>query len=276
MVSTTLMTVVGVPIYVMKYGVSRSEWILLFFYVFATLFSITVGYHRLFAHNTFKANAFVRFFVLFFGAAAFEQSALTWASQHRTHHQFTDTDKDPHNIRYGFWYAHVGWILFWKQPKFRENVKDLEKSRLLMHQHDYYPQWALTAGLFLPVAIGAMTGHWLGGLLLAVGARLVLVLHSTFFINSFAHMFGTAHYDANSSAKDNWFGALLTNGEGYHNFHHRFPNDYRNGVYWYHWDPTKWLIWLLSLPGWVWDLRRTPEETISAARREAAAALASR
>ncbi len=273
---TTLVTLTCVPIYIFHVGVSKAEWALFFFYVFATSFSITAGYHRLFAHSTFKANALVRFLVLFFGAGAFQQSAFKWSSQHRTHHQYVDTELDPHNIRYGFFYAHMGWILFWKQPANEDNVKDLGKSRLIMHQHRYYPLWAVTAGLITPILIGGFMGHWMGGLLLAVALRLVLVLNSTFFINSFAHTFGTANYDPHSSAKDNWFGAVLTNGEGYHNYHHRFPNDYRNGIHWYDWDPTKWIIWTLGKIGWAQDLRQTSNSMILAAKQETALAKSSR
>ena len=104
-----------------------------------------------------------------------------------------------------------------------------------------------------------------------MGARLALVHHCTFFINSFAHTFGTAEYDAVSSAKDNWIGALLTNGEGYHNYHHRFPSDYRNGIRWYHWDPTKWVIWTLSKVGLASELKRTPLEKIAEARSQVSA-----
>lgn len=272
MAASTLVAVVGTPWYVLTRGVSAPEIALFLFMYFASIFSITLGYHRLYSHLAFKANAAVRFFVLFFGAAAFEQSALTWASQHRVHHKYTDTDLDPYNIKFGFFYAHMGWILFWKQPKYRENVKDLERSRLFVHQHEHYPLWALGAGVAFPLAVGAMTGHLLGAFVLSVGLRITLALHSTFLINSMAHTWGSAPYDPASTAKDNWFCAILTNGEGYHNFHHRFPSDYRNGVRWYQWDPTKWLVWALSKTGMIWDLRRTPGEQIAQARKEALAA----
>src|SRR3989338_3286557 len=107
----------------------------MFFFMAMTGLSVTVGYHRLFAHVSFKAHPLVRFLVLFFGAAAFEQSALKWAALHRTHHQYVDTEPDPYNIKVGFFYAHVGWIMFWKHGVDYQNVKDLQKSRLLMHQH---------------------------------------------------------------------------------------------------------------------------------------------
>lgn len=260
--SINLITFLILPFYIYYFKVHASEIALFLFYVLATSFSITMGYHRFFAHSTFKAGRVIEFLLLFFGAATFEGSALKWASFHRRHHQYTDTDRDPHNIKKGFFFAHMGWIVFWKHAPDYDNVKDLQKNGLVMHQHRYYQLWALTAGVVLPLLIGALTGHILGALLWSVVVRMTFVFHSAFFINSFAHTFGSRPYDSGSSAKDNWIGALLTNGEGYHNFHHRFPQDYRNGIRWYHWDPTKWAIWGLSRFGMAWDLRRTPALSI--------------
>jgi stearoyl-CoA desaturase (delta-9 desaturase) len=110
-------------------------------------------------------------------------------------------------------------------------------------------------------------GRPLGGFIMVVCLRIVVVLHSTFFVNSFAHTFGTRPFDPAQSARDNWIGAILTNGEGFHNFHHRFPLDYRNGVRWYHWDPSKWVIYSLSKLGLARDLRRTSERQIAEALR---------
>ena len=100
---------------------------------------------------------------------------------------------------------------------------------------------------------------------MAVCLRMIIVLHSSFFVNSFAHTFGKKTYDRTQSARDNWLGALLTNGEGFHNFHHRFPTDYRNGVRWYHWDPSKWSIFLLSKAGLAWNLRKASDRKIAEA-----------
>lgn len=260
--AVTLVAVVGAPLYAMRYGVSASEWALFAFYFAATSFATTIGYHRLFSHASFEAHPWVRFFLLFFGAATFQQSALKWASLHRTHHRFTDTHRDPYNIKRGFFHAHVGWILFYKQSVDYENVSELKHDPLVTHQHAHYRAWSLVAGLFVPLAIGAMTGHLLGAFVFAVALRLFLVLNSAFFINSFAHTFGEGSYDLESSAKDHWLGAILTNGEGYHNYHHRFPGDYRNGTLWHHWDPTKWAIWLLSRIGLAKNLRSTPTDRI--------------
>ena len=249
--------IVGTPLYLLYYGASTAEWVLFLAYVSLTSLAITVGYHRLFAHVTYKTNAFVRFLLLFFGAATFEQSALKWASQHRQHHQFTDTSWDPYDIKRGFWYAHVGWILFWKHRVNYDNVPDLKRSALVMNQHELYSLWSVGAGLGLPMLIGFLMGRPLGVFIMTVCLRLILVMHSAFFINSYAHMVGSRGYDAHISARDHWLGAILTNGEGYHNFHHQFPTDYRNGICWYHWDPSKWLIFALSKLHLTRDLKKT-------------------
>ena len=123
----------------------------------------------------------------------------------------------------------------------------------------------MTAGVLFPVFLGALTGHALGAFLLSVCARLTLVHHATFCINSVCHTFGKPTYDPNATARDHWFVALLTNGEGYHSFHHRFPCDYRNGVRWYQWDPSKWAIALMVKAGWVSDLKMADERSINRA-----------
>ncbi len=262
----TLLAVIGGPWYWMRAGISRVEWALFAWFVIATGLSITIGYHRLFAHRAFKASRLLTFLSLFFGAAAFEQSALMWASQHRDHHRYVDTPLDPYNIRQGFWYAHMGWMLFWRQETDYSNVRDLAADPLIMHQHRYYILWAVTTGVLLPLALGALTGHLLGALIVVVAARLTFVHHSTFCINSVCHTFGRATYDIDSTARDHWLVALITFGEGYHNFHHRFASDYRNGVRWYHWDPSKWLIALLSWMGLAERLYRASPQAILAAR----------
>ena len=263
---TTLVAVVGTPLYLACHGVTGFEWLLLGFYVAATGLSVTTGYHRLFAHVTYKAHPLMQFLLLFFGAAAFEQSALKWASQHRDHHLYVDTERDPYNIKKGFFYAHIGWLIFWQHKINFENVPDLKKNALVMHQHRHYLAWAVISGILVPVLIGALFGNWLGAFIFGVCLRLTIVYHATFCINSVCHMFGKATYDIRASAKDHWLAALLTYGEGYHNFHHRFPSDYRNGIRWFHWDPTKWLIALMAQVGLAQDLRKAPPFRIWMAR----------
>ena len=263
---TFAVSIIGVPIYIYAHGITAADVILFGFWSTATGLAITVGYHRLLAHRAFKAHPLLVFLSLFFGAAAFEESALQWTSQHRDHHKYVDTDRDPYNIKQGFFYAHIGWILFHNHPIDYENVKDLQRNKFIMHQHQNYVPWAVTAGILLPLLTGILWSNWLSALLISVFARLTFVHHGTFFINSVCHYFGKATYDPQISAKDHWLVAFITNGEGYHSFHHRFPSDYRNGHKWYHWDPSKWVIALMDRVGLTWDLKRVSKFQILAAR----------
>lgn len=258
----TVATLIFCPIYLWQHGLTKAELAFFVFYALASSFSITLGYHRLFSHAAFKAAWPVRLFVLFFGGAAFEKSAIAWSALHRLHHRHTDTDRDPYNIKRGFFYAHVGWILVETPRHDYSNVRDLAQDPMLVHQHQHYKLWSHLSGFVIPFLVGAWIGGWTYAILFPVAARIFLVMNSAFFINSVAHSFGDQPFDPNTSARDHWLGVILTNGEGYHNFHHRFPRDYRNGVRWYHWDPTKWLIWLFSRVGLTSKLNRAPPEAV--------------
>jgi stearoyl-CoA desaturase (Delta-9 desaturase) len=229
--------------------------------------AVTGGYHRLFAHPTYRAVLPLRFFYLLFGAASVQNSALKWSAAHRIHHAKTDREEDPYNIRRGFWWAHMGWIFF-KDPeaKAARGVKDLAADPLVRWQDRHYILIALAMGCVLPVCLGLIWGDPIGALLVAGFLRLVVQWHATGAVNSFAHYLGSQPYSRANSARDSFWTALLTLGEGYHNFHHRFQIDYRNGVRWYHFDPTKWFVWSMARLGLAWDLRRTPRETIRLAR----------
>ena len=264
----TATTLVLCPVYLWCYDLTAAEIGFFAFYTLASLFAVTLGYHRLFSHVAFKAAWPVRLFVLFFGGAAFEKSAMRWASLHRLHHRYTDTDRDPHNIKRGFLYAHVGWVCIDGAHYDYSNVRDLAKDPLVAFQDRHYKLWSRFTGLIVPFLLGALIGGWMYAILFPVAARIFLVLNSQFFINSVAHTFGEQNFDSTISARDHWLGVLLTNGDGFHNFHHRFPVDYRSGVRWFHWDPTKWLIWLCSLVGLTSDLKRVPTETIVRSRQQ--------
>jgi stearoyl-CoA desaturase (delta-9 desaturase) len=265
----TLVTLIGCPLYLWKFGLTWAEFGFFAVYALASSFAITLGYHRLFSHASFKATWPVRLFVLYFGGAAFEQSALRWSALHRQHHRHTDTDLDPYNINRGFFYAHVGWIML-RIPHFTyANVRDLARDRIVLHQHQHYRVWSYVSGVAAPLLIGAWIGGWTYAILFPVVARIFLVLNSAFCINSVAHSYGRRPFQPNSSARDHWLGVILTNGEGYHNFHHAFPRDYRSGIRWYDWDPTKWLIWSLSRVRLTSDLKRTSATAIRLARSQA-------
>ncbi len=262
---TFFTALIGTPLYLIKFGVDPFQIALFAFYSLATGLSITLGYHRLFAHRAFKAKAPVKLGTLIFGACAFEDSALDWSSDHRTHHKHVDQDDDPYDISKGFFWAHMGWIFFKLYPRPLANVADLKKDGLVMWQHRWHRQLGFLFGILTPTMIGLMVNGGvgaLGGFLLAGVTRVVVVQHCTFFINSLCHTMGRRPYDSRTSARDSFLMAIFTFGEGYHNYHHTFQHDYRNGVKKWQWDPTKWTIWTLSKLGLVSDLRRVPDEKI--------------
>jgi stearoyl-CoA desaturase (delta-9 desaturase) len=238
----------------------------------ATGLSITAGYHRLFAHRSYRASPVLRWVFLVFGAAAFQNSALAWSADHRDHHAHSDGPGDPYSITRGFWWAHMGWM-FRSRPGSaspEQRLTDLARHRSVVLQHRWYAAIAIAAGLALPTALGALWGDPLGGLLVAGALRAVVVLQATFCINSVAHFVGRRTYDRASTARDSIATALITFGEGFHSFHHRFQADYRNGVRWWHFDPGKWLIWACERVRLVQSVRRTARSAIHAARTAAA------
>ncbi|AKP72245.1 Fatty acid desaturase [Piscirickettsia salmonis] len=266
---TPLAAMILVPYYALTYGFSVWDWFWFGFFIIATGLSITAGYHRLWSHRAYKANSFLKLFFMLFGAATLQNSIIVWASDHRKHHRYVDDkEKDPYAATKGFWYSHIGWMLRHK-PEAEgciENVKDLENDKIVAFQHRYYGPIAVLMCFGLPALIGASYGS-VGGCLILVGLlRLVINHHFTFFINSLAHIWGKERYTDENTAKDNPLLSLLTFGEGYHNFHHKYAGDYRNGVLWYDYDPSKWLIFLASKIGWTYDLKRISKPTIEAAR----------
>jgi len=251
---------IGLPIFTYYYDFSWVDWTMfVILYIFTGL-GITVGYHRLFAHRSFKCAKWVEMVLLIAGGMALQNSALKWASDHIRHHARCDEDEDPYNAKLGFWWSHCGW-LFWKDtdPSQYDKYKTrLKQNPLVMWQHQNYIA-VVIAGLAFPFIIGFLYNGWIGGVscfLLAGVARTFFVLNSTFFINSICHLWGNQPHGTSDSSRDSWFVSLLTFGEGYHNYHHMYQTDYRNGAQWYNFDPSKWLIWTLSKFGFAYDLRR--------------------
>jgi stearoyl-CoA desaturase (delta-9 desaturase) len=263
LIGTALLTVTALPVYLWFFGFDWFHVGMFFVMFILTGFSITAGYHRLFAHKTFEAKWPLR---------------LEWTSDHRRHHKHVDHDEDPYNIQKGFFHAHMGWILFKlnAEPPL-DNVPDLERDPLVRWQHRYVHVLAVLVGFVLPSVAGFLYDGWvgaLGGLLIGGVARIVATQHTTFFINSACHCMGRQPYSTKCSARDSFFLALFTLGEGYHNYHHEFQYDYRNGVKPWQWDPTKWLIWVLSKIGVTSHLRRVPSDKIAAAEQAVAARVA--
>lgn len=267
LIISPLIVIIGVPLHIIDVGFDLNLFILFLVACGLTSLSITGGYHRLFAHRSYEASAVVRFLYLVFGAVALQGSAMKWCTDHRRHHRHVDTDVDPYSIKQGFWYAHIGWV-FLEEKEVYNGVfaPDLAKDKLMVWQHRYYLHIAVVVGFLLPALIGWYFGDALGGVLWGGFARVVITHHCTFFINSLCHYWGSQPYGDKTSARDNFVLAFLTYGEGYHNFHHRFQFDYRNGIRWYQWDPTKWLIWMSARFGMASNLKRVDDLEILKAR----------
>ena len=244
--------------------------VVLFGMIFAILtnLSITMGYHRLFSHKSFEAHPVLQGILLFISSGAFQGSALKWSSDHRVHHKFEDTDKDPYSIKKGFWYAHMGWMMTHQAVSLPVEAPDLERNKLVKWQHDNYMLAAITVGYALPLLVGGLLGNAFLGIVIAGGLRIFLTQQSTFLVNSLSHTLGKTPYSVEKTAKDSLIVTILTHGEGYHNFHHKFQFDYRNGIRWYHWDPTKWSIQLAALVGLARKLKTVQFSEILRARLE--------
>ena len=271
LMGTLILTLTAVPWYLWHFGLDWFQVALFFVMLAAAGFSISTGYHRLFSHIAFQAAWPIRLFTLIFGAAAFENSALMWSTEHRRHHKYVDHDDDPYSISKGFFFAHIGWLIFKlnAEPPY-DNVPDLLKDKLVCWQHRYVQWIAVVVSFVLPAIAGAFWNGWagaLGAFLIAGVARIVVLQHCTFLINSACHVFGSQPYSSKCSARDSWFLAIFTFGEGYHNYHHEFQHDYRNGVKPWNIDPTKWIIWTLSKIGLTKNLRRVPNEKIRLAQQ---------
>jgi len=266
---TFLAAITVVPWYGITHGYSGWAW--LFFAIFMVLNGIGIGsgYHRLWSHRTYQAHPALQWFLAVMGGMALQNSIIVWCARHRVHHRdVDDNDKDPYSINRGFWFAHIGWMLK-DYPSGEIDysvVRDLEKNPITAWQHRWYWTLVWTTNLALPLFLGWLTGDILGMFLLVGVLRLVLSHHVTFFINSLAHMWGKQPYTDENTARDHHLIALITYGEGYHNYHHLFQSDYRCGIRWWHLDINKWFISTCALLGLVKNRKRAPAFKVLRAR----------
>ena len=239
-----------------------------FFWYFFTGLGITAGYHRLFSHRAYEAKTVLKYILLIFGAGSVQGSAQWWARGHRAHHRYTDTDLDPYSAHKGMFYSHIGWLLI--KPRRKPgvaDVTDLNRDPAVQWQHRNYLTLAFLMSFVIPTLIcGLGWGDYRGGYFFAGVLRLVFVHHSTFCVNSLAHYLGDAPFDDRHTPRDHFITALVTLGEGYHNFHHEFPSDYRNALRWFQYDPTKLLITFFKTIGLASNLKEFPSNEIEKGR----------
>lgn len=267
-----LVLLVTLPLYIIYFGFPWKLALVSFLLVYVTGISVTAGYHRLYSHLAYKIHPIPEAILLFFATMATQGSALRWSYEHRRHHAFLDTDNDPHSIKEGFWHAHFMWLFRKSKPIENKMVSDLLRNRLVKFQHRFYPILMLITNSMLFLFIGWCFKNYWGAFVFAWLLRTFLLHHFTWFINSLAHTWGKRTFSQEISAADNYVLSLVTFGEGYHNYHHMFAYDYRNGIRWYHFDPTKWLIWTLHKCRLAYQLRRVPayliEETLLLERKQ--------
>ncbi|NNJ64387.1 MAG: acyl-CoA desaturase [Xanthomonadales bacterium] len=266
---TFLAAVTVVPWYGIVYGYSAWAWIFFAIFLVANGIGIGSGYHRLWSHRTYKAHPVLKWFLAVMGGMALQNSIIVWSARHRIHHRdVDDNDKDPYSIGRGFWFAHIGWMLR-DYPSGEVDysvVRDLEQDPVAAWQHRWYWTLVWVTNAAVPLALGWLVGDLWGVFLLAGVLRLVVNHHVTFFINSLAHMWGRQPYTDENSARDQHLLALITYGEGYHNYHHMFQSDYRCGIRWWHLDINKWFISTCALLGLARDRKRAPNFKVLRAR----------
>ncbi|WVQ75976.1 hypothetical protein IAR50_005612 [Cryptococcus sp. DSM 104548] len=251
------------------YGIFSTDWntktaLWSVIYYFITGLGITAGYHRLWAHRAYNAGLPLQYLLAVAGAGAVEGSIKWWSRGHRAHHRYTDTELDPYSAHKGFFYSHVGWMLVRPRGKIGvADVSDLSRNKVVRWQHKNYIPLILFMGFIFPTLVAGLGwGDWRGGFFFAGAARLCFVHHSTFCVNSLAHWLGEQPFDNKHTPRDHMITAFCTIGEGYHNFHHQFPMDFRNAIKWFQYDPTKWFIWTASQLGMASHLKRFPDNEV--------------
>ena len=225
------------------------------------MFFVTAGYHRYFAHRSYRVGRAVQFLLAFGGTMALQKGPLWWAAHHRAHHRYADTERDVHTPLKGFWHSHVGWIMAdrWSDTDM-EAIGDFAKFPELrfLNRHDWIGPWMLGIASFL-------VGGW-SGLVVGFFASTVLLWHGTFAVNSLAHVFGRRRYATGDTSRNSLLIALFTGGEGWHNNHHHFPVSARQGFFWWEVDPTYYVLRAMSFAGLVHDLRRPPATVLAGPR----------
>ena len=250
-------------------GVTTASVVLAVSLYVIRMFGITAGYHRYFSHRSFKTSRFMQFVFAFVAMSSTQKSVLWWAALHRHHHRHSDQEDDVHSpLHRGFFYSHVGWIFDKKHDETRlGEVPDLAKYPELMFldKHQLLPGISLGILCFL-------IGGW-PGLLIGFFASTAVLYHGTFFINSLAHVHGSQRYVTGDTSRNNWWLAVITLGEGWHNNHHAYQRSTRQGFRWYEFDPTFYALRAMSWVGLVWDLGEPPAEVVRNERRLGAAVL---
>ncbi len=234
-------------------GVSRTALALLATTFVVRLLGITGGYHRYFAHRSYRTSRGFQLVLAVIGASAAQKGPLWWAGHHRRHHRYSDGPGDVHSPREGFWYSHQGWIFDsrWDRTP-TEQIPDFARLPELV----WLNRWHVAPPALIAALCFAIGG--LQGLVWGFAISTTLLWHCTYSINSFAHLFGSRRYETGDTSRNNWLLALLTFGEGWHNNHHHYMASTRQGFFWWEIDLTYYVLRGLAVAGLIWDLREPP------------------
>jgi len=224
---------------------------------YARMFFISAGFHRYFAHRSYKLSRFMQFLMAFGGGTAAQKGALWWASYHRHHHRYSDQEQDVHSPKKGFWWSHCGWFLASKfEVTHPELIPDFWKFPELRFLNRYH--------LVPPIALGAVVwlfGGW-SALLIGFFLSTVILWHGTFTINSLSHVYGHRRYVTTDTSRNSFLLALITCGEGWHNNHHYYQASMRNGFFWWEIDFSYYMVKGLSFLGLARDLKQPRPELL--------------
>lgn len=244
------------PLLAVFTGAPVTAWVIFAVNYWVRMFFITGGYHRYFSHRSYRTGRVFQFVLAFGGSTALQKSPLWWAGHHRLHHRYADTPDDPHTPRKGFWWSHVGWILSDETKAAPGTMKDFEKYPEIrfISRHDWIPPWTLGIASFL---VGGLPGLLIGFFL-----STVVLWHSTFLINSLAHVYGSRRFETTDTSRNNPLLALLTLGEGWHNNHHKAAYVARQGLRWWEIDVTWYVLLVLEKLGVIWDVKRPRSQPV--------------
>jgi stearoyl-CoA desaturase (delta-9 desaturase) len=233
-------------------AVNASDLALLAVMYSLTALSVTIGFHRMLTHRSFRPHPIVKFVLLVLGSMALEGPALSWAATHIKHHAHSDREGDPHSPIDGFWHAHLGWMF--KSDYGDPNVycRNLVKDPIVVFVSRTFLLWVVLS-LLIPFAIGGWTGLLWGGLV-----RIFFTHHVTWSVNSVCHTFGKREFETKDQSRNEWIVGLLAFGEGWHNNHHAFPRSAFHGLHWWQFDLSGYIIWTLERFGLARDVYRVP------------------
>ena len=253
---------------------SWTSWV---FFNALTLFSglgVTAGAHRFWAHKTYKAKLPFQATLMLFNCMSMQNDIIEWCRDHRVHHKYTETDADPHNALRGFFFAHMGWLMMKKHPQVfikgkHIDVSDLQRDPVVKFQHDYYLRLCFMCSVFLPVLIPTLC--WgenpVTAFFVLFVTRYVLTLHSTWMVNSAAHLWGARPYDTHINPSNNRFVSVMAIGEGWHNYHHTFPYDYSTSEFGPSINITTTVIDMMAMLGQVYDRKQVSHQAIDRVRK---------